>query len=99
MKMLNKTGPSTDCWEMLLVTGFPLDSVSDHNSLSSASQPTLSPSNGPLLYTTVSKFPYKDVMGDSVKHVIEAMLHNIYCSSSIYLSSDEIIEGYQLGQA
>jgi len=67
--------------------------------LSSASQPVLNPPHCPLIYLTLPKFNNKDFVRDSVKHLAEIKVHNIHCSPPIYPASDDIIEGYQIGQA
>ena len=73
--------------------------AADHNSLSSASQPVLNPLHCPLIYPTLSKLHYKDSVGDSVKRLVEVKVHSIYCSPPIYPTSDDMVEGYQVGQA
>ena len=47
----------------------------------------------------LSKFLNKDVVGDSGKCLAEVKVDNIYYTLPIYPASDDIIEGYQIGQA
>jgi len=42
------------------------------------------------------KLHYKDVMGNSVKHLTKVKVHNIHCSPLNYPSADDITDGYQV---
>ena len=97
MKMLNKTGPSTDPWGTSLVTSLQPDCAADHNPLSSASQTVLNPHHCPLIYPTLSQLHYKDTVGNSVKHLAEGKALYIHCYPSIDSAGDGIIEGYTVG--
>ena len=90
--MLKKTWLSTDPWGTSLVTGLQLDSATDLNTLSSASQPVLNPPVYPLTYLTPPKITYEVVMGDSVKCLAEVKVHNIHCS----LLTFSLIHGMEL---
>lgn len=52
--------------------------------MSSASQPVFNTPHCLLIYPTLPKFTYKEVMRDRVKRLTEIREHNIYCSSLIY---------------
>ncbi|XP_048818304.1 protein shisa-9 isoform X3 [Lagopus muta] len=67
--------------------------------LCSASQPVLNPPHCPLIYPTLPQLCYKDVMGDSIKCLAEIKVDYIHCSPPIHPARDNIIEGYQVGQA
>ena len=82
MKMLNKTGPSTNPRCTSVATGLQLDCTADHNSLSSASQPVLSPPHSPLICPTVPELTYEGVMGVSVTNLAEVKVHNFHCFPS-----------------
>lgn len=99
MKILNETGPSTDPWGTLLVTGLQPDCTTDHNPLNLASQPVLNPPHCPLIYTTLSQLHYQNVMGHSIKSPSEVKVDGIHCSPHIYPAGDAIVEGYNVVQA
>jgi len=66
MKMLNKTrllGSTTSYRPPTRLC------AANHNALSSASQPVLSPPPCPLIYPTLPKLHYEDVVGDSVNRL------------------------------
>ena len=73
--------------------------ATDHDILSSSIQQVLNPAQCPLIYPTFSKFLNKDVVGQSTKHFAEVKIDSIHLSPLIYPASDDIIEGYQAGQA
>ena len=93
MKILNSTGPSTAPHTFLTGLG-----TTDHNPLSSASQPVLNPPHHPLIYPTLSPLQYQDVVGDSIKSFAEVKIDDIHCSLPIYPAGDAIIEGYEVGK-
>jgi len=100
MKMLNKTRSSTNPRGTPLLTGVQLDSaLLKKNPLSSVNQPVLRPPHCTLIYPVDPKLIYKDVVRDSVKSLAEVKVYNIYCCPLIYPASDDITEGYQVGQA
>ena len=65
--------------------------TTDHNSLSSAVQLVLNLPHCPLVYPTLSKFTYKDVMGDSAKRLAEVKIDNIHCSPFIYQTRQDMM--------
>ncbi|XP_048790623.1 uncharacterized protein LOC125688470 [Lagopus muta] len=73
--------------------------TTNNDLLCSASQPVLNPPHCPLIYPTLPQLCYKDVMGDSIKCLAEIKVDYIHCSPHIHPARDNIIEGYQVGQA
>ncbi|XP_048785819.1 uncharacterized protein LOC125686147 isoform X4 [Lagopus muta] len=73
--------------------------ITNNDPLCSASQPVLNPPHCPLIYPTLPQLCYKDVMGDSIKCLAEIKVDYIHCSPPIHPARDNIIEGYQVGQA
>lgn len=73
------TGPSTDSWRAPLATCLQLDYATDHNPLSSASQPIPNPPCCLLIYSILPKLAYEDV-GDGIKSLAEVKVHYILCS-------------------
>ena len=83
MKMLNKTGLNTYAWETT-VTGLQVDSVPVITTLSSSSQVALNPLPYPLIYPTLPKPTYEDIMAKNGKNFAEVKVHNIHYSPLIY---------------
>lgn len=75
-----------------------MDSATDYNPLSFASQMIPSLPQCQLICLTVPTLTYEDVMGDNVKSLTEIKVDNIHCYF-IYPSSQNIIEGYHVDQA
>ncbi|XP_048788485.1 uncharacterized protein LOC125687398 [Lagopus muta] len=73
--------------------------TTNNDPLCSASQPVLNPPHCPLIYPTLPQLCYKDVMGNSIKCLAEIKVDYIHCSPPIHPARDNIIEGYQVGQA
>ncbi|XP_052520385.1 uncharacterized protein LOC128071565 isoform X3 [Tympanuchus pallidicinctus] len=73
--------------------------TTNNDPLCSVSQPVFNPPHCPLIYPTLPQLCYKDVVGDSIKSLAEIKVDYTHCSSHIHPARDNIIEGYQIGQA
>lgn len=98
MNKLTTTGASVDSWGTMPATGHQLDSVPLISTLRPTIHVVLNLPYHPLIHPTLPTLVYEDIMGDSIKALLEVQVENIHCSPLIYTATCPIIEGNQVGQ-